>query len=386
MKDLEIQGFCDSKFAAVGQAFRDNFQQREELGACVAVVQEGELVVDLWAGYMDAERTRPWHRDTIVNVWSVGKAMTALTLLHLLETQNIDVNSRVADHWPEFAQNGKARITLAQALSHQAGLCGIDANLPADAYFHWDLMTAAIARQTPWWAPGQAHGYHTNTFGFLLGEPLQRITGQSFSDYFQHHIARPLGLDFCFGVAPDQQHRCADLTFLPRAEQGLAAPVVALDGTDTLGDMRIRVANNPPLMPLNVNSEAWRKAVFPSTNPQSNARSVATCFGELAMIATGKRSNILSQGQLIRATQIVSDGLDLNVQRPTRFGLGFQLTQPDRPLGPNASTFGHYGNGGHLAFADPSCALGFAYHMNHQGFAWRDPRNIALTDAVYASL
>ncbi|MDA9064746.1 beta-lactamase family protein [Pseudomonadales bacterium] len=386
VSDLVVHGHCDSKFEAVRRGFVENFTQRDELGASVAVVYEGELVVDLWAGYGDADRTRPWLEDTLVNVWSVGKAMTALTLLHLLENRNIDVNSRVADHWPEFAQAGKGQITLAQAMSHQAGLCGIDSPLPTDAYFHWDLMTAAIARQKPWWVPGQAHGYHTNTFGFLLGEPLQRIAGQSFSDYFQQQIAGPLGMDFQFGVAADQQHRCADLTFLDRAGVGLAAPVMALDASDTLGAMRERVANNPPLLSLGVNSTAWRRAVFPSTNPQSNARSVARCFGELALIAAGKRVGVISQAQLNRATQIVSDGLDLNVQRPTRFGLGFQLTQPDRPLGPNPGTFGHYGNGGHLGFADPSRSLGFAYHMNHQGFAWRDPRNITLTDAVYRSL
>ena len=148
VSDLVVHGHCDSKFEAVRSGFVENFTQRDELGASVAVMYEGELVVDLWAGYGDANRTRPWLEDTLVNVWSVGKAMTALTLLHLLENRDIDVNSRVADHWPEFAQAGKEQITLAQAMSHQAGLCGIDSLLPTDAYFHWDLMTAAIANKS----------------------------------------------------------------------------------------------------------------------------------------------------------------------------------------------------------------------------------------------
>ncbi|MEX0943990.1 MAG: serine hydrolase domain-containing protein [Pseudomonadales bacterium] len=387
-KTIPINGICDSQFSRVQDAFAANFQERGEIGASVCVVLEGRKVVDLWAGHMDAARTIPWHEHTLVNVWSLGKAMSALALLKLMDGGACSPESRVSDTWPEFAAAGKRDITFAQAMSHSAGLCGIEAPLPADAFYHWDTMVSALEAQSPFWEPGQGHGYHTNTFGFLIGEPVRRITGTRLKDYFQREIAGPMGVDFHLGVSKIDVARCADLVMAPRPAQ--ARPVTApdIDQSDPMNKMRQCIYNNPALSQYDFNSTAWRMAEFPSTSPQSNARSVATLFGELSMILAGSRNakGIISKDLLERAVQIESDGEDLNIMRPTRFGLGFQLTQPDRPLGPNPGTFGHYGNGGHLGFADPNIGLGFAYHMNHQGYAWRDPRNIALTEAVYQSI
>jgi CubicO group peptidase (beta-lactamase class C family) len=197
-----------------------------------------------------------------------------------------------------------------------------------------------------------------------------------------------MGADFYLGVDAADLARCADLVVAPRPAE--ARPIVTnpTDPSDPLNKMRQCIYTNPALSQYDFNSSAWRMAEFPSTSPQGNARAVATIFGELAIILAGtkREKGIISRELLARAVRIESDGEDLNVMRPTRFGLGFQLTQPDRPLGPNPGTFGHYGNGGHLGFADPDIGLGFAYHMNHQGYAWRDPRNIALTEAVYNSM
>lgn len=386
MSSTEIHGTCDAQFAAVKEAFAENFRTREEIGACCALMVEGTMVVDLWAGHLDAARTRPWQRDSLVNAWSLGKAMSAITLLHLMDTGAFGPDTRVAETWPEFAAQGKGDITFATLMSHAAGLCAIEAELPDLAFFDWDLMTRSLAAQKPWWEPGTAHGYHTNTFGFLLGEPLRRVTGKRLRDYFRAEIAAPLDADFYMGVTETDLHRCADLVNPPRPPQARSVMEQSPDLDDPMTRMRYRIYTNPSLSCYDYNSPEWRLAEFPSTSPQGNARGVASILGQLAVVLAGKGEGPISRELLTRAIATQSDGEDLNIQRPTRFGLGLQLTQPDRPLGPNPDAFGHYGNGGHLGFADPAVPLAFAYHMNHQGYAWRDPRNIALTDAVYASL
>ena len=385
--EITVHGKCDSRFAAVRDAFVANFRDHQEVGACIAVSLENELVVDLWAGWADQNKTRPWQQDTLVNVWSVGKAIAALTALNAFEKYHIDVDSPVADIWPEFAAANKGEISIAMLMSHQAGLCAISDLLPRDAFFHWEIMQAALARQAPFWEPGTAHGYHTNTLGFLVGEPVRRLTGSRFCHWLEREITGPMGVDFYFGVDPTDLHRCAEIASMPRPPS--AASNISMGSKkaeDPLERMRYLVYQNPPLMALGVNSDKWRLSEFPSTSPHANARSVATIFGELASSLHHQRDGLISYELLKRASSIHSDGEDLNVGRPTRFGLGFQLTQPDRPLGPNPNAFGHYGNGGHLGFADPAVPLGFAYHLNHQGYAWRDPRNIALTEAVYACI
>lgn len=388
---VTVQGHCDARFKAVEDAFRENFEFHGDIGASVAICLDGQLVVDLWGGYMDRERIRPWHRDTLVNTWSLGKAMTALALMKAVDRGLMRYEDRIADYWPEFAAAGKADITIATALAHRAGLPAIERPLPEDGFFNWQLMTDAIAAQRPWWAPGTNHGYHTNTFGFLLGEPLRRATGSRLRDFLNEQITRPLGVDFFMGVPAAELDRVASLTPISRpANAKSAVPTADAGSDDPMMKMRHLVYTNPPIQfdnpDVGVNSRAWHLAEFPSTSPQSNARAVATVFGHLAGIVHHDRAGIVSAELMKRATRIESDGEDLVVQRPTRFGLGFQLTQPDRPLGPNPGSFGHYGNGGHIGFADPAIPLGFAWHMNLQGYAWRDPRNIALTDAMYESL
>jgi CubicO group peptidase (beta-lactamase class C family) len=384
----EIFGYCDNRFKPVFDAFRQNFSERGEIGACVCVEIEGKAVVDIWAGHVDAAKSRPWRENTLVNAWSVGKAVAALTLLHLLEARRISVSEKISAYWPEFSQAGKEDITFEIVMSHRAGLCGVETPLPDDAYYNWDAMIHAIAMQKPWWQPGTNHGYHTNTFGYLMGEPVRRISGSPIRDYMTTTVANSLKSDFHFGVPPARVRDCADLIYMDRPESAPPSPIAShfAESDDPMSRMRYFIQNNPSMKHFDFNSTQWRRAEFPSTSPQSNARASARIFSELAQIAHYKGDGIVSRALLQRATAIISDGEDLNIGRPTRFGLGFQLSQPDRPLGPNPDTFGHYGNGGHLAFADPSVPLGFAYHMNHQGFAWRDPRNIALTDAVYESL
>lgn len=387
-----MEGHCDERFEAVRSAFERNMAERNEIGAAVAVTVAGEPVVDLYGGYLDEAKTRPWQRDSIVNVWSVGKAVSAIAVLQLVDRGGLELDQPVARYWPEFAQAGKSRITLRTLMSHQAGLPAVREPLPAGANLHdWDLMVDALARQEPWWEPGTAFGYHTNTYGFLLGEVVRRADGRSIGAYVREEMAMPLGMDFHIGFGPELDPTVAD--WVPhRPEPGedsqrpwLEVDPAKVDGIDLARILAYR--NPPPRGGEDTNSRAWRAAEYPSTNPHSNARSIARIFGTLANGGVVDGIRVLSEESIEAAITIHADGTDVILGRPNRFGLGFQLTIPGvRPLGPGARSFGHYGNGAILGFADPDAGIGFGYVCNRAGRSWRDPRNISLVDALYESV
>jgi CubicO group peptidase (beta-lactamase class C family) len=366
----EILGSCDKRFEGVRDALARNFRDHGELGAAVAVAVEGRLVVDVWAGWMDSARTRPWERDTLVAVFSVGKALATTCILVLAERGHVDLDAPVSRYWPEFAAGGKDEITVRMLLSHRAGLPAVRRTLPEEAIYDWSRMTSALAQEEPWWTPGSVHGYHVNTLGFLAGEIVRRVTGDSIGVFFRRDVAMPLEADFHFGLAE-----------------------YVFGSEDTSGDfeqpatdperqfMLSRVYLNPPgLSGLGtVNTRAWRAAEIPSANGHATARAVARIYAALG-------SRLLAPETIAQATAEHSAGTDFVLGRPSRFGLGFQLTQPERPLGPNPRSFGHFGVGGSLGFADPDAGLAFAYTMNRSVPRWLNPRNRALIDAVYSSL
>jgi CubicO group peptidase (beta-lactamase class C family) len=389
---IKIHGHCDERFAPVRVEFERNFAERGDIGAAVAITIDGESVVDLWAGWLDEDRTRPWERDALINIYSVGKAMTAIAVLRLVDEGKVDLDAPVATYWPEFAQAGKADLPVRYLLTHQAGLVAIEKPLAPGAFLDWDLMTSELAAQAPWWEPGAGHGYHTNTYGHLGGEIIRRVTSRSLGTYFREEIADPLGVELLIGFGPEYDHRVADI--IPyRGEQDasrrpwLNADPATLEGVQ-LG--RYLAYRNPPPKEdgsTGVNTRAWRAAEYPSTNPHGNARGIARLFGALACDGEVDRIRVLSPETIDRANTIEADGEDLVLGRPTRFGLGFQLTMPGiRPLGPNPKSFGHYGAGGMLGYSDPDQQLGFGYVCNQSGRSWRDPRNISLIDAVYESV
>ena len=170
-------GKTDAKFLSVEDAFRENFDRFGEVGASLAVVVEGETVVDIWGGFADPARTRPWEQDTIVNVWSTTKGIVAGCAHKLVEEGKIDLEAPVTKYWPEFAQNGKDRLPVKYLLSHQAGLAAISEPLPPGSAYNWDVMTDALAKQKPWWEPGTKTGYHALTYGWLVGEVIRRVSG-----------------------------------------------------------------------------------------------------------------------------------------------------------------------------------------------------------------
>ncbi|MPZ99812.1 MAG: serine hydrolase, partial [Dehalococcoidia bacterium] len=391
----DVHGDCDPRFEAVRRAFAENFAERGDVGAAVAVTLDGEPVVDLWGGWLDKGRTRPWQRDSLGAVWSLGKALTAISVLRLVERGALDLEAPVARYWPEFAQGGKERVTVRHLLTHQAGLVAIRKPLPPGAnLLSWDTMVEALAEQAPWWEPGTAHGYHVNTIGFLLGEVMRRVDGRKPGGYIREEVAGPLGVEFHIGVAVEDDERCADwIGYRPPPGEvvesqrpWLDRDPATLDGIDLA---RVLAYRNPPGLPWRNTPEgerAWRAAEFPSTNPYSNARSLARIFGALACGGSVGGAALLRPETIERATQVESFGTDLVLGRPTRFGLGFMLTFPERAMGPGERTFGHYGNGAVVALADPERRLGFAFVCNQAGRSWRDPRSNVLLEALYGAL
>jgi len=378
-----IDGRCDSGFGAVRDAFAGNFAARGELGGAVCVAVDGTVVIDLWGGHTDAAQTRAWERDTLVNVFSVGKAMAALCVHRLVDQGLLRVDDPVARHWPEFGVANKQAVTVRQVLSHQAGLPAVRRRLPPGAMLDWQRMTAALAAEAPWWEPGTAHGYHVNTFGYLAGEVVRRITGRTLGTVFRDEVAIPLDADVHIGLGDADEHRVAEFIW-PGPHFSDTEPV----GLAEAQLMEHNAYANPAGLSGSgvVNTRAWRAAEIPSTNAHASARGIARVYTPLAAGGIAGGIRIIDQGVLEAATAEHVYGDDLILHRRSRFGLGFQLTQAERLLGPNPRTFGHFGAGGSLGFCDPDAGVAFGYVTNQMGPRWQNPRNRALIDAVYAAL
>jgi CubicO group peptidase (beta-lactamase class C family) len=378
---VPVSGRCDPAFGPVGEAFAANFADRGEVGAAVCVIVAGEVVVDLAGGWSDAARSVPWRADTLVDFYSAGKAVVSLLALRLVDEGRVGLDSPLASYWPEFAQGGKEAVTLRQVLCHRAGVPAVRSRLTDDDLWHWDRMTGALAATEAWWEPGTRHAYHTNTFGHLVGEVVRRVSGELPGDRLRRTVSGPLAAELWFGVPASEQHRCAEVIW---AYDG---PVPDLDALPAgLPDdvlMNVLAHFNPPGYSSVgvVNSARWRAAQVPSTNGHGSATGLARLYDALLQPGT-----LLSAGLLDDATRVHSQGPCPILGEDVAFGLGFTPTTPRRPLGPNPRSFGHFGSGGALGFADPDARVAFGYVMNHVVPRWRSPRNQALMDAVYRCL
>jgi CubicO group peptidase (beta-lactamase class C family) len=389
-EDAGVHGVCARGFEPLRAALGDILAAGAEVGAALAVSIDGELVVDLWAGHADGQRTRAWRRDTIVNLYSIGKAVTAICLLRLIEAGRVDLDAPVARYWPEFAQAGKARLPVRYLLTHQAGLPAVAGPLPSGAWSDWTVMTEALAAQAPWWEPGTGHGYHVNTQGFLVGEVVRRVTGQTLGTYLRESFAGPAGIEFFIGFGPELDGRCAELVPRPAtAEDEELRRQLNVDPRTLSGLplMRLNAYRNPPELSGTgiVNTRAWRAAEVPSTNGHGHARAVARLYSALAGNGDVDGVHVLSPEMIARATRDPVERNDIVLQRPTRFGLGFQLPMAERPLGPSPRAFGHFGAGGSLGFADPDARLAFGYAMNQGRGGWQHKHVRHLIDLVYAA-
>jgi CubicO group peptidase (beta-lactamase class C family) len=374
---VDVQGECDPRFAGVREAFVANFVEGNELGAGVAVTLYGEPVVDLWAGDAD-EAGRPWERDTIVNVWSTTKTMAATCLLMLADRGELDLDAPVASYWPEFAAQGKERVTTAQVMGHTAGLPGWDPPITAESLYDWDAVTGALAAQAPWWEPGTASGYHAVSQGFLEGEVVRRVTGRTIGAFFRDEVAGPLGADFHIG--------------LPESEDGrtgrMVPPGADLGATD-LPDNPIaaKALLSCPLSGAEPNTRAWRAAEIPAAGGTGNARAVARVHAALANGGTLDGVTLLSPAGVERIFTEQSHTEDYVLGVRMRLGTGFGLMNDIVPLSPNPRTCFWGGWGGSLAVIDLDAGMSVAYVMNRMaGGLVGDLRGAMLVLAAYASL
>jgi CubicO group peptidase (beta-lactamase class C family) len=390
MSDAQsIHGHCDARFARVRDVFAGHFEQGLEVGAAVCVVHDGRTVVDLWAGHADEKRTRPWQRDTLVNVWSTTKGIAALAAHQLVDDGRLDLDAPVTRYWPEFGAAGKQGARVRDLLSHRAGVPAIRKPVAKTDLLEWDTMTGLLAAETPWWEPGTRHGYHALTYGWLVGEVVRRVSGKRIGDFVRERVCAPLGVGFEIGFGPQLDGRVAELVQGPVAG-GDAAPAFLKSLLEEPEGVVAKTFGNPPVLDIPfVNSRAWRAAEIPGAGGHGDAASLARIFGALARGGEIDGVRLLRPQAIERARVPLSEGLDCVLQLPTRVGAGFFLPRPeDASYMPNPRAFGHGGAGGSYAHADPEARFGFGYTMNlmHMGAWLVDPRAQRLLAATYASL
>jgi CubicO group peptidase (beta-lactamase class C family) len=369
-----ISGTVDPRFAGVREAFAVNFADEIDHGAAVCAIVDGRVVVDLWGGHADAAGTKPWRRDTVVNVWSVTKGIVALAVAMLVERGRLDYAAPIASVWPEFAANGKEKISLELAMSHRAGLNGLSVPLTEAELLAWTPYVEALAAMAPLWQPGSRCVYHMLSYGHLAGEPIRRVTGGSPGRFIAENIAGPLGASFFLGLPEREDARAAEMVPGPLIYEGMRK---LAEGKYPHG------ARNPAPRATAPNDRAWRAAEVPGGNGHADARALAIIYGTLAQGGGA----LISPAGLAAATRERFRGEDAGFLLPAAYGAGFRLN--DAAFGPaSAPSFGHSGWGGAVAFADPQARLGFAYVTNHMRdfLDGVDQRRMRLTQAVYAAL
>ncbi|MFH8801991.1 serine hydrolase domain-containing protein [Streptomyces sp. NPDC017936] len=382
----QVHGHCDERFAAVRTAFEENFRERGELGAAVAVTVDGVTVADLWGGWADAARTRAWERDTLVNVWSTSKGPVALCAHVLADRGLLDLDAPVAAYWPEFAAAGKERVLVRHLLSHRAGLSGLREPHSLEQLYDWELTTARLAATEPWWEPGTRSGYHALTYGFLVGEVVRRVTGLLPGAFLEREVTGPLGIDFTVGLPEKEAGRAAELVRPPAASSSEQAAVLS-----QLTPVAIAALTNPAADADAANSPGWRAAEIPAANGHGTARAVAALYGVLAGrgLFAGRRVLSAEAAERVREGQGRCRDLVLGAgfAHETEIGLGLWLSGPNGSYGPNPRAFGHDGFGGSCGLADPEAGVSLGYVMNRMGPRIADdPRKMALVEAVYSAL
>jgi CubicO group peptidase (beta-lactamase class C family) len=353
----DIGGTCDDRFSALRQAFAAGLDGPSELGASVAVTVDGELVVDMWGGWADADRTRPWERDTIVNVWSTTKTMLTLAALLLVDRGELDVYAPVAKYWPEFAANGKDGIEVRHLMAHTSGVSGWAQPVAVEDLYDWPKSTAMLAAQPPWWEPGTASGYHALNQGHLVGEVVRRITGKLPGDFIRDELTEPLGADFHVGL---------DLADFDRVSDVIPPPPLPIDIRELDPDsLPVKTLAGPFVHARVANTAAWRTAQIPAASGHGNARSVARIQSVVACGGTLDGRRYLSPDTIELIFDQQSDGVDLVLGEHLRFGIGYGLTPtPTLPHLPDRKICFWGGYGGSSVIADLDNRAVFSYTMN----------------------
>lgn len=373
---IEIHGVCPDNFAGVREAFEANFNDDLEHGARFAVAVEGEIVIDLWAGFADRKKTLPFTERTLTPVFSTTKAVAALVVARAVGQGLIDYRQPVAELWPEFAQGGKGAITVEQCLSHQDGLAAFIEPMEPSLWFDWDAVCARLAAMAPLWPPGTASGYHPVTFGYTAGEIFRRATGRTIGQALREDLAQPFDLDLWIG--------------LPDSEHGRVAEIVKPPAMADLGEMtplKKAAFLSAWSSPGGRGTADWRRMELPSANGHATAPALARLMAIMACDGKLDGQYPVSGGIAAEASRQRIAGRDLVLPFDVSWGAGFLRNQGLDIYGPGPNSFGHSGWGGSCAFADPDRRLSGAYVMNRQSpHLIGDPRPVGLIKAVYAAL
>ena len=371
-----VEGFCQPEFQKVHDAFVNNFEAGREVGASVAIAIEGELVVDLWGGHTDESRTQAWESDTITNVWSSTKTMMFLTFVYLADKGLLNLHDKVSKYWPEFAQNGKQDIEIRHLMAHTAGIPGFVEPMTWELYEDHDYCARLLERQAPWWEPGTASGYHAINQGFPLGEIVKRITGKSLGQVFKENIADPLNADFHIGTGPEFDHRCSWIIPMTGVE-----PVEIPEDSITF-----KTFTNPPFAPEMALSLVWRRAEVGAANGHGNARSMAMIQSLMSNGGSFGGKRIFSEEAPNMVLEEQSNGIDLVIGTPVRFGMGYALGGKDSGIPGNRTCYWG-GWGGSLVINDLDRRMTFTYAMNRMDVgsgSIGDERGLSMLAAAYS--
>jgi len=388
-KSIAISGFVKPGFEAVREAFAENFERRHELGAACCIYHQGEKVVDLWGGVRNESTGEPWEEDTMVIVFSTTKGLAGLAMALAHSQRLFDYDERISKYWPEFAQQGKDKITIRQLLAHRAGLFAFDEMADKSLIADLDRLAVVLARQKPAYEPGTQQVYHGLTLGYYESEILRRVDPKhrSIGQYFHDEIATPLGLDFYIRLPEEIPN--TRLATLRQAKIGVSA-LFTMPFSFLLAAMNPRSAIRRALVgspfPLDKERVYARNFEVPSGGGVGTARAIAHAY---SVFATGGKELGLREETLRRlvAPPVAPlhgfrDGA-LKVETP--FSLGFSKPSPKNPFG-SPSSFGAPGSGGSFGFADPQAKIGYGYVLNGMGTSLVDPRDLALRTAMYRSI
>lgn len=361
MAAMTVDGVCDPRFEQVADALGRAIDDGEECGAAIAIDIGGELVVDIWGGHADAARTTPWTADTIVNVWSSTKNVTALAGLMLIDRGLVTAQTPVADVWPEFGAGGKDRIEFRHLLTHSSGVSGWDQPVTPEDILDWDRSTAMLAAQSPWWKPGSATGYHALTHGHLIGEVIRRVTGKPLKQFVAEEIAGPLGADFQIGARPEDVPRIAEII----------APADPFEGIPPMQDwteQMLKTFTGPAPEPQIANTPQWRAADIGAVNGHTNARALTKILSVISLGGSVDGVRLLRPDTVEDIFEPQIEGPDLVLAgHHLRMGLGFGLPSPAIGYIPDGKICFWGGWGGSWESMNPDSRTTIAYVMNKMG-------------------
>ena len=362
---IALSGRVAPGFEPVAEAFAAAFDGRPEMGGALHVTIEGESIIDLWAGVADARTGRPWTRRTPSVVFSCTKGLVSILAARLVQEGKLDYAAPVSRYWPEFAAAGKDKVTVGQALAHQAGLSAPRADLTEDDIVDWDRMVAVLAAQEPLWPLGSGYAYHALTHGWVAGEIIRRVTGQSVGQYFRDLVTAPLGVDAWIGLPDEMAGDAAHLKVSP--------PLSALwaeEAAKPAPNWPYKAMTLGQTLPADLvsddggfNRQRIRAAEIPGAGGIATAEALATIWSATVVPTRGIR--LIEDAVIAEATQTQSEGISVFGGEPPfcRWGYGFQLDSPARRYLADGN-FGHDGAGGQVGFADPGRRIGFGFVTN----------------------